>query len=158
MQPSPTSVYKSLCPPCLCGEVGVVSLWTDVCYPPLQLLAPEIKQAFFSTDLAFEQRAAGHHTHSFSNNMAIFNISPKSFCKIDIQWSYTIFFQPYNPFKCTVIYTIWKSTLCGILLKIYSYSSEYKVLQPRLSFFSISHHLELLNFIGTSRRLAHYDM
>ena len=50
------------------GRGWVVSLWTDVCYLPLQLLAPEIKQAFLSTNLAFERRAAGHHTHSFSNS------------------------------------------------------------------------------------------
>ena len=42
--------------------VGRVSLWTDVCPPPPQLLAPEIKQISLSTNLtcllAFQQQAA----------------------------------------------------------------------------------------------------
>ena len=115
------------------GEGGPqVSLWADVHHPSPPVASNWIKASFpFHQPglfTGFEAASSQTHTHSFSNNMAIFNISPKSFCKIDIQWSYTIFFWPYNPFICTAVCTIWKSTLCGTLLKICSYSSEYKVL------------------------------
>ena len=46
----PTSVYKRSYPPVARGW-GEVSLWTDVCPPPAQLPASEIKQTFLPTDL-----------------------------------------------------------------------------------------------------------
>ena len=54
---------------CVLSGSGGVGLWTDVRYPPHQLLASEIKQTFLSTNLvsllAFEQQAVGSPVHSF---------------------------------------------------------------------------------------------
>ena len=48
----PPSVYKTSCPTGSQGGWWGVSLWTDVCHPPPQLPASEIKQTFLSTNLA----------------------------------------------------------------------------------------------------------
>ena len=69
--PSPDSIYENS-HPLLWTDV---SLWTDVCHPSPtpQLLASEIKQTFFSTNLAcllaFEQQAVRLHTHTLSVTM-----------------------------------------------------------------------------------------
>ena len=61
--PATHSVYKCSHPLLVKGRgVGGVDLQTDVCHPPLQLPASEIKQTFLSTNLtcllAFERQAA----------------------------------------------------------------------------------------------------
>ena len=48
---SPPSVYESSHPIPVEG-LGGVSLWIDVCHPPPQLPASEIKQTFLAANLA----------------------------------------------------------------------------------------------------------
>ena len=65
----PTTLSIKLPPPAYHGGAVKIGLWTNVCHCPCQLLAYEIKQIFFSTNLtcllAFKQWAARPHTHTF---------------------------------------------------------------------------------------------
>jgi hypothetical protein len=64
----PYSVYNALTP-CLSGVESVFGQMSATLLPPAQSPASEIKQIFFSTNLAcllaFEWQAAGLPTHTF---------------------------------------------------------------------------------------------
>ena len=68
---SPLLLFIKALAPLVATVCGGIGLWTDVCLP--KLVASEIKQTFFSTNLgcllAFKWQAASH-THSFSNSDA----------------------------------------------------------------------------------------